>query len=228
MLKRTHIKIADSILLSIQNTVQWKINRQAYLFGSIAPDLNVAFPAHTLTKTFNRFKRRLVRVEKSDSSIIKSFTLGVITHYICDYFCYAHNIKNNPKHAIYERVMKNHLDMHNREIREHFDELQSSWDEVKGQILLKISDGRDVGIPSLEEVKNNFDKEENSEIKWASCLGDMLKDMHDLYMAETSDLDEPIWSRSHNKIQLDLEYATFMCEKMTLTLLGSADELREN
>ena len=72
MFKICHIWVAGKTLDSIQSKVDWKINRAAYLFGSVAPDINYVYPVHTFNSTFNRFKKKIKRAEKSNTNIIKS------------------------------------------------------------------------------------------------------------------------------------------------------------
>lgn len=212
MLKRTHIKVADNVLEAIQKNIKWKINRNAYLLGSVAPDLNFVYPAHTIDKTLARFRKRILRVEESNSNLVKSFTLGVITHYICDYFCYAHNLnKTDPKHAIYERVMRKHVELHEHILNSQCESLNSQWEEIREHINESLSlNGENPELILTDLSKNGLDH--------IDYILEMVQTMHKKYISETKLLDIANWCKSTRKIELDLDYATFMCEKMSLLI----------
>lgn len=223
MLKVSHIKIAQKTLSEIEKHIDWKINKNAYIIGSIIPDLNCAFPTHTINNTLNRFRKKLLKIDNTESSFIKSFTLGVITHYICDYFCYAHNLSfPDPKHAIYERVMRFHIEQHERALEHWGNDLVVQWKHIKGHTL------------SIMKENNNIDNVHNTVLKiqadsrdHVEYIIDVVKDMHKKYIAQTKNLDSPYWCRSLQKIQLDIDYATFMCEKIALLILAPGLEVAE-
>lgn len=218
MLKTSHIKVADRTLKTIQSKVDWKINRRAYLFGSIAPDFNCVFPTHTIKGTFNRFKHKLARMDKSESNLVKSFTLGVITHYICDYFCYAHNLSHpNPKHAIYERYMREHIEMHNRLINLNCDNLEEQWRDIQNHIVEQLN--------TQDTVDNIVESITNRGLDHINYIMEIVDNMHRDYISRTETIDTNRWYNSLNKIELDLEYATFMCEKIAMLILNPNESL---
>lgn len=85
-----HIQVAGHAYES-NNLRERGVLKAAFLFGSIAPDLNCVYPAHRLSTTEKRFMTRLLFVKKFRNTVLRSFVMGIITHYICDYFCFAHN-----------------------------------------------------------------------------------------------------------------------------------------
>lgn len=213
MLKTSHLKVADNTLNIIQSKINWKINRKAYLFGSIAPDFNCVFPTHTIKGTFKRFKHKLYRMENSGSNLVKSFTLGVITHYICDYFCYAHNLSHpNPKHALYERYMREHIEMHNKLVNLECEKLEEQWKNIQEHIIESSNNNNNIDN-ILESITNGgFDHIE--------YIMELVDNMHSEYINNTKNLDAKKWYYSLDKIELDLEYATFMCEKIAMLILN--------
>lgn len=216
MLKVSHMKIAANTLEKIQDNIDWKINRKAYLAGSILPDINCAFPTHTIGHTLKRFKNRLIRMENTDLNIIRSFTLGVITHYICDYFCYAHNLKYpDPCHAIYERIMRNHLRLHESRIADYGKDLAKQWDEIKKHTVECLQEK--TGELDMQVIVQNIQHVGSDHIEY---ILDTVIDMHKKYIDQTSEIDQNVWYKSINKIQLDIDYATFMCEKIALLILA--------
>lgn len=72
------------------------LKRWVFLFGNLAPDLCLSFIArpHLYTVTALFVKKRFARLYGHHSdprSVAFSFWLGLLTHYICDAFCYAHS-----------------------------------------------------------------------------------------------------------------------------------------
>lgn len=221
MLKKSHMLVADNMISTFESMLDWKINRKAYLFGSIAPDFNCIYPAHRITSTIRRFRKKVLRVEKSDSIMIKSFTLGVITHYICDYFCYAHNIAViDRRHPFYEIRLKNHIELHERQIGNDKAGLIEQWDSIKKHILEEFI--REENGISQEEIINSICSQSNDHIKY---IIEAVNDMHEAYINETKNVDESIWHLSTNKMSIDLEYAAFMCEKVIALIFEPGKEL---
>lgn len=221
MLKASHIIVADKILQDVQCQMNWRVNRTAYLFGSIAPDLNCIYPAHSITATIKRFRKKLNRVNKSESTIIKSFTLGVIMHYICDYFCYAHNRRMpDPKHSIYERLLKKHIKNHEEQLGEVPDSLIDQWNEIKIHVTEEFSQDSNQDV---DEIIKNICSNSSDHINY---ILDIVAAMHDTYMAETNSIKDNVWYKSTAKISLDMEYTTFMCEKIAMLLFNPNGELK--
>ena len=222
MLKKSHILVADNMMSNLESMLDWKINRRAYLFGSIAPDFNFIYPAHRITSTLRRFQKKVLRVERSDSILIKSFTLGVITHYICDYFCYAHNIAViDRRHPFYELRLKNHIELHERQIGHDKTGLIKQWDSIKKHILEEFIREENTGR-NQEEIINSICSQSNDHIKY---IIEAVNDMHEAYINETKTVDENTWHISTNKMSIDLEYAAFMCEKIIALIFEPSKEL---
>ena len=85
-----HIKFAKHAI-EASGVLESGVYRLAYLFGSIAPDFNCVYPPHGIDTTKKRYISRIQRVQHTRSKLIRCFTIGVITHYTCDYFTLAHN-----------------------------------------------------------------------------------------------------------------------------------------
>jgi hypothetical protein len=228
MLKATHIKIANNILESIQSNIDWKINKLAYLFGSFAPDLNCAFPTHTFDHTYNRFIKRIKRIDNSESNIIKSFTLGVLLHYICDYFCYAHNLKhNNPKHAIYERCLRSHIKRHYDDLEVENKELQEQinkhWEYINNHLMQEIEK-----VNTEDELEQAIKRISVNGLDHIDYIMSSLEYMHNAYMDETEQIKDTKWYKSNEKIELDISYSKFMCQKLALIILNPGLEFDDS
>ena len=71
-------------------------------------------------------------------------------------------------------------------------------------------------------VKNNVSEKGNDHIEYVM---ETVEYMHNEYMEKTNNTDRYNWSRSLRKMKLDIEYSTFMCEKIALLILNPGEEL---
>lgn len=199
---KQHLEIGNKVLdEGLINT--FKVNRIAYLFGNIAPDLNCIYPAHRLKTTEKRFYKRLKRVEKSSTPLIKSFTLGVITHYICDYFCYAHNIESlGVPHKKYETNLYNYYESHLNEMAKDYDTMIDNWVSCKRQ------SNEECIVDGCMTVD-----------KHCKFILSQIKYMNSLYMNGCDKNKKGNWTTKIEQMQKDIEYTTFMIEHiLTITL----------
>jgi hypothetical protein len=112
---QVHTRIGRSILDNLGSELSGKINSTAYLAGCILPDMFPALPPHDKSQSLpyvadliNRIKEEIHGVNgvRDWKSAIK---LGMVSHYICDFFCLAHNSEacfNKANHFIYEYKMQ--------------------------------------------------------------------------------------------------------------------------
>ncbi|NMA94523.1 MAG: zinc dependent phospholipase C family protein, partial [Clostridiales bacterium] len=114
------MQIANFIFKRIDKHERKNISRMFYILGSIAPDLKIA--KHPKFKIYNDSIDLIKSKMESLESLGKrrfSYRLGVISHYITDYFCLAHNLQNTLKtrtHLLYEfrlaRAIKHYITTH--------------------------------------------------------------------------------------------------------------------
>ena len=198
---KQHLDVGKYILDNLDS--KYEINKQAYLFGNIAPDLNCVYPAHRLKTTENRFYKRLQIVDNTSFNTIKSFTLGVITHYICDYFCYAHNIESiGIVHKKYETNLYNYYESHLNEILEDREQLKDVWKYNKLKSKNQI-------------IKNNtIDVESHCKL-----ILEQIKNMNTEYLKHIYKSEDNSWAYKNQQMKVDLEYAMFMVENITALIL---------
>lgn len=118
-------------------------HKKAFYLGSILPDLKPSFITrpHNIDGTFDILIKEIKRITINydvNKGISRYYArhLGVITHYLADYFTYPHNSEYTgtlADHVSYEKEMKLRL----KEYVE-LDELQI--DHTKGHKLLTIDD----------------------------------------------------------------------------------------
>jgi len=112
MIVDTHLLISQILYKYISNKMNFKLDRLAFTYGNIKPDLNNKDIncSHTLDDSLdivNRYSEDLM----SRNMSIKEFSkrLGVICHFGCDYFCLYHRGGNEKKglceHLLYEVIL---------------------------------------------------------------------------------------------------------------------------
>lgn len=107
MRKKSHISLANYLVHS-KGFEGLRTHRKAFYVGSILPDCIPSFITrkHRIDTTFYILKKEIRKLtEEFDPSkgLNRYFCrhLGVVTHYIADYFTYPHNL-------IYEGTLKEH------------------------------------------------------------------------------------------------------------------------
>lgn len=109
MIPGTHLLIADIVYNYILRKLKFELDYSAFSYGNIMPDLNKGYISHQHTledsgNIINRYSEALIRTNTS----MKDFSrcLGVVCHFVCDYFCLQHTKeywrKDYIAHGIYE------------------------------------------------------------------------------------------------------------------------------
>ncbi len=118
MRKKSHISLAW-YLMNSEGMGVLKCHKGSFYMGSILPDCVPSFLVrrHTIEDSFEVLKKELQKLvshfdpEKGVSSYLCRH-LGVITHYVSDYFTFPHNANypgNLKDHCIYEKELKKEL-----------------------------------------------------------------------------------------------------------------------
>ena len=115
MRKKSHIALAVGLVhgLDLKTRMRHKLS---FYIGSLWPDITPSFftRRHCIDETFeltgNYMTKFLDRYNaKRDLTVGSSFRLGIIMHYIADYFTYPHNTHfpgTLAEHCSYEEVLK--------------------------------------------------------------------------------------------------------------------------
>lgn len=117
MLSETHKLIANAVYNMLSSKLNTKMDYGSLLYGSIAPDLfpSMMFLPHTIegsTRIVNDTVNNLCSMKMPDNKKDMkkySFKLGLVVHFVSDYFCKAHNEKRYENlliHYFYERKLK--------------------------------------------------------------------------------------------------------------------------
>ncbi|WMJ87549.1 zinc dependent phospholipase C family protein [Anaerocolumna sp. MB42-C2] len=115
MRKKSHISLANYLIKSMKSE-ELVNHKKAFYIGSILPDCVPSFLTrkHNIEETFEILKKEILKITDyydMDRGMTGYYSrhLGVVTHYIADYFTFPHNdiFKGNLKeHCTYERDLK--------------------------------------------------------------------------------------------------------------------------
>lgn len=118
MRKKSHISLA-TYLINSMHTEALVEHKKAFYIGSILPDCIPSFITrrHSIEATFDILKEEISKITEKydidrgmDSYYCRH--LGVITHYVADYFTFPHNsifTGSMKEHCIYENDLKKAL-----------------------------------------------------------------------------------------------------------------------
>jgi hypothetical protein len=108
-----HMIIAKSIRKTIYEQLGEKLNFAGFLYGNILPDLSPKFDSipHNFKSSLSYISANAIRLGTEQierGTFVYSKRAGIITHYLSDYFCFAHSsryTKNIYSHHLYEFLM---------------------------------------------------------------------------------------------------------------------------
>ena len=116
MLLLSHFYIAKSLYKSFLKNLNIKLDLNSFVYGCVKPDFTPSLIriSHYKNKSFDTICNRISLLEsepfpKTRKDLKKfSMELGIVAHYLIDYFCYPHNNKKydfTPIHFIYENIL---------------------------------------------------------------------------------------------------------------------------
>lgn len=118
MRKKSHLSLANHMLSDLEKETL-VAHARMFQFGSLLPDLVPTFltKKHRVDTTFDILEKKLRKVVddyRGESNLSRSRCkdLGVVTHYIADYFTLPHNKKfggSLKDHVNYEEVLKHSM-----------------------------------------------------------------------------------------------------------------------
>lgn len=114
MITNTHILFSKILYKNCLKDLNFKLDRYKFMYGNIKPDIfcNYFKDDHTIKGSIQiveQYSNKLINRKNNTGDF--SIELGVICHYVCDYFCIYHTdeyAKNNIfEHLAYERKLHN-------------------------------------------------------------------------------------------------------------------------
>ena len=129
------------------------VNKQFFVFGGIAPDLWIScvYRPHFRRLCAGRFYRLLRRLYSTGGMVgglPYSFFLGVMTHYLCDFLCYAHT-----------PAFKGGL-------REHMQYEKKQKVESANVLPLLVQKGKDIHYNQLINTLDDFITKRETYLMW--------------------------------------------------------------
>lgn len=153
MRKKSHISLAKGIIsgLECENRVT---HRLSFYVGSIWPDCVPSFitKRHNIIETFDVFDKRMKKFvskfnEKKDMGMMSTFRMGMVMHYIADYFTFPHNMHFDggfKDHCSYEEDLKHAMYRFVEGVREKNEafriQVLDSIEQIKVYIVKKHND----------------------------------------------------------------------------------------
>lgn len=205
-----HIGVAKIVIdRVIKKDKTCKLNKLLFYIGSILPDLNCVYPAHRITETQQRVINKIKFIDTSSSYLLKSIQYGIVTHYVCDYFCYAHSIESlGAPHIKYEKQLFGFYKKHEKNFYAK-DKMIVEWDNAK------------------EIISNLFEKGEAyiNPSEHADMVFELLKIMNNNYINNYTMIDIYDYNNYIKQCKSDMEYATFVCEQILLGIMKPMEVL---
>lgn len=92
MLIQSHLLLARNLLRKTCHYTT-NLNKSAFYWGNIRPDIHSPFNRgqHKYEISMDMIEEKWQQLENTGNKCLYSYRLGVILHYIADFFCHAHN-----------------------------------------------------------------------------------------------------------------------------------------
>lgn len=114
MLISTHRLMAKNILKNMAENKKNMLSNFNFIYGSIKPDILSKYKlkkhyakesySMILNKIINLSRLNIIDIEKNIATIKFSQELGVICHFLCDFFCIAHSENWREKYKIFTHI----------------------------------------------------------------------------------------------------------------------------
>ena len=165
MRKKSHISVAK-FLIDNMNVNSLHNHKLSFLLGSILPDCMPSFLTrkHTIEETFYILKKEIRNLtEEYDAEkgegVYFCRHLGIITHYVADYFTFPHN-KNYTgslkDHCQYEKILKHKLREYVKAMESRRERMKETRFETLEELFVFIHEVHEKYLKRLSEVKKDI------------------------------------------------------------------------
>jgi len=186
----SHIKIGNYYFHTIRNNTEavFKLSWGAFIFGNVFPDISkFAFRNHYYEDTksiYKCYQKKAGNPENTDRQ--RSMALGVVCHFLCDYFCKYHAKLPYTKqsmflHTLYEVVL--HIKIKNILIKKNIGMMGVNERSIFSAKTDQMGvDGR-FDLQSM--IRDYEDEEESFLTDIAFAFGAVREAMKEILSAET-------------------------------------------
>lgn len=121
MILNTHLTISNALIENLDSSKSFFISEKNFIYGNIKPDMTSKYVLHKhyLKESFDMIIRKIKSLCKLSLDFIEKYfsiskfsqELGVICHFLCDFFCVPHSQRwefshSFKKHVIYEKDLQ--------------------------------------------------------------------------------------------------------------------------
>lgn len=166
---KSHVAIANMVADLLENHRNVVIDRKSMELGAVYPDLHFLrrLPTHNVEQVYKNYRLETDNFINRTNDLTLSFSLGMITHYVCDTFCMPHNKKirryrDFKDHVAYEFVLADEIEKfqitEELEERIHWKSLEHyDFDLETFVTAQRVSYFRDSSIDPVEQAKADID-----------------------------------------------------------------------
>lgn len=164
MLTLTHIALAKNTLKFLKSKGFDILDEKSFIYGNIKPDNlfqktpKIHLETESLPFVLNQIDT-IIDWDIDDKKKLFSLELGIICHFLCDYFCLPHferwsacpihkKVKETPRHLNYERILSGYTKSATMEFKE-IEDLVMFLEECKKEYVLEKSFENDIKYASL-------------------------------------------------------------------------------
>ena len=114
MMANTHLMIARKVYFNLDITKREKVSYNNFLYGNVKPDMvsKYKLKKHYMDESFDMIIDKIKalsalsdnEINKMSATVRFSQELGVICHFLCDFFCVPHSQRWEFKHSMNKHV----------------------------------------------------------------------------------------------------------------------------
>ncbi len=152
MIPQTHVIIAREIYQDVEKNLNIQLDKTQLIFGSIKPDIYSGLPKlkHFKPQSFDVICNEIQRISNSSFADNRAYLaaisqkIGVITHYVADYFCIPHNDRITYKHHFWDHLKYERT-------------LHKSFKDIASRKKQSVNLLQGVDFTEIEQVKRYLD-----------------------------------------------------------------------
>lgn len=166
MLPITHRLISEHIHRNVKETLGIELNKGCLIYGSVKPDIapKLLMMDHFKPQSFDIVMNEIHNLSQFKLIDNKQFMrfystqIGIVTHFIADFFCVPHNDRRTYKnnfydHVIYENDLHKQLKAFNEDVRVSYNSF--NVDNLTPFTIKKVIDHYHKEYSHLEETQMN-------------------------------------------------------------------------